>query len=501
MGDSKTKKSAKLTWVIIAIAFTAVIFILLNSVLSNARDCAEKYVQERYIGTARITAAELRNAFNAYIQEGERIREAMVGNDINPDDEKIVKYLDRIVSHSSFYKVLICQENGKAIDNEGMKRDALPYVQYYGSRDLSVPGCFFFENDLMGSGNTIVGRYPIEEKNCYVLFFFDINEASENLSVAGAEEHSFGVIFKKDGTILNKLNNYKDNGSKFLSGSSLLHPVQQGTSREEYNYFKAKLYGETGCAIESEVDGDKRTVCCTYLGIEDWYVGIGVRQYIIDDYIQADFKDVKSSVVKLGVVLAVFFALGVAFIIVNFTKSRERGRVLEDKADMDLLTELTNKAATERHIAEYMDDNTDGHGVLFIVDIDNFKKVNDTMGHAFGDTLLKTLGKQIRTEFRVTDIVGRTGGDEFMIFLKGINDDLIVEREANRLTRFFHDFKAGGDYVKYSATASIGAAVFPEDGKSFKDLYVSADQALYRAKKRGKNQLVFFNEEKYGKQS
>ena len=165
---------------------------------------------------------------------------------------------------------------------------------------------------------------------------------------------------------------------------------------------------------------------------------------------------------------------------------------------MDLLTELTNKAATERMIADYIDSNPNGHGVLFILDIDNFKKVNDTMGHAFGDTLLKTLGKEIRTEFRVTDIVGRTGGDEFMIFLKDINDDLIVEREANRITRFFHDFKAGGDYVKYSATASIGCAIYPNDGATFKDLYVSADQALYRAKKRGKNQLVFYDEDKYG---
>ena len=132
---------------------------------------------------------------------------------------------------------------------------------------------------------------------------------------------------------------------------------------------------------------------------------------------------------------------------------------------------------------------------MFILDIDNFKKINDTMGHAFGDTLLKTLGKEIKTEFRMTDIIGRTGGDEFMVFLKDVTDDLIIEREANRITRFFHDFKAGGEYVKYSASASIGAAIFPDDAKNFKDLYMAADQALYKAKKRGKNQLAFYNEE------
>ena len=105
------------------------------------------------------------------------------------------------------------------------------------------------------------------------------------------------------------------------------------------------------------------------------------------------------------------------------------------------------------------------------------------------------MSKEIRTDFRMTDIIGRTGGDEFMVFLKDVTDDLIVEREANRITKFFHDFKAGGDYVKYSASASIGAAIFPDDAKTFKDLYMAADQALYKAKKRGKNQLVFYHED------
>ena len=136
---------------------------------------------------------------------------------------------------------------------------------------------------------------------------------------------------------------------------------------------------------------------------------------------------------------------------------------------------------------------------MFILDIDNFKKVNDTMGHAFGDVLLKTLGKEIKSEFRVTDIVGRMGGDEFMIFLKDMKDDGIIEREAIRLTNFFQDFRAGEEYVKYSASASIGAAVYPDDAKNFKDMYLAADQALYRAKKRGKRQLAFYDETRHGR--
>ena len=314
------------------------------------------------------------------------------------------------------------------------------------------------------------------------------------------DDKAFALVFKKDGTILGVLDGCKDKDSQFLRADNFVWAVQEGCEkREEFNLFKSKFYACSTCYIKSTYKDDARTIAVSSIGANDWYVGIGVRQFEVDRMAQDDFKTVKSTVVKLSVVLALFTLFIIGTVIINSIRSVDKSRKLEDKADTDLLTELTNKAATERMIGEYITQNPSGRGLLFILDIDNFKKVNDTMGHAFGDTLLKTLGKEIRMEFRVTDIVGRTGGDEFMIFLKDLKDDLIVEREANRITRFFHDFKAGGDYVKYSATASIGAAIFPEDGTTFKDLYVSADQALYRAKKRGKNQLVFFNEDKYGK--
>ena len=93
----------------------------------------------------------------------------------------------------------------------------------------------------------------------------------------------------------------------------------------------------------------------------------------------------------------------------------------------------------------------------------------------------------------MTDIIGRTGGDEFTIFLKSLKDDSNTLSEAQKLIAFFKDFEAG-EYVKYSATASIGAAIFPADGKDFETLYKAADQALYKAKERGKNQLAFYDD-------
>ena len=130
-----------------------------------------------------------------------------------------------------------------------------------------------------------------------------------------------------------------------------------------------------------------------------------------------------------------------------------------------------------------------------MVDVDNFKKINDTLGHAFGDEVLRNLGIRLKSMFRVTDIIGRIGGDEFLVFLKDVRDDESIEHEGKKLEQFFHHFEVG-EYVKYSVTASIGGAVFPRDANTFEDLYKAADSAVYVSKKHGKNQLSFYHKDK-----
>ena len=166
----------------------------------------------------------------------------------------------------------------------------------------------------------------------------------------------------------------------------------------------------------------------------------------------------------------------------------------EEKADTDLLTGLYNKLATERKIKEYVAEHPDTPGMMVLLDLDNFKKINDTKGHAFGDEVLRTLGKRISPLFRSTDIVGRIGGDEFMVFLKNIDDVEDIMKQSRKIVKFFRDFQAG-DYVKYSATASIGVGLYPKEGATFEDLYVAADKALYKSKNNGKNQVAFLDDE------
>lgn len=488
------KKNNWLSYGVISIAFVAVITFLLIRFLTSGKTTATEEVNSKLINCAAVWAAQVHEEFLHVKEFSGMINDYVTENAKNFDSASFEAYLKRIVDNSDLSHILLCG-NEKVIYDESHNR-----YEGIGINDLlgcePVPGTFYPISTSridMKPGIALVVK-PQDYDGCIVLCM-ETDSMGSQLNVSGYEDVSFLILFKKDGTICSKFNQFCDVDSVYTDDmSNFLSTIQAGTTEDAFGLFKSKIYNGVGYAISPKVDGESRTIACGTVGVDDWYIGFGVRQYYANRLINNAFSNVKSIVIKLAIVLVLFAAFVGGAIAVGVSRTREHGRKLENIADTDILTDLFNKSATERKIQEYMDEKPDGRGVMFILDIDDFKKVNDTMGHAFGDVLLKTLGKEIKSEFRLTDIVGRTGGDEFIVFLKDVKDNLIVEREANRITKFFHDFKAGEDYVKMSATASIGAAIYPDDASNFKDLYVVADQALYRAKRQGKNRLVFFDD-------
>lgn len=256
---------------------------------------------------------------------------------------------------------------------------------------------------------------------------------------------------------------------------------------------RSQIKNEISGSLQVAVGAEERTLVYYPLSINDWALIIGINQDYVNERENGHWETTSTMLMQLLIIVVIFLGVMIAINMVSKRRNEEKDKMLREKADTDLLTGLNNKLATERKIKEYMEENPNSLGMLFVLDIDNFKKINDNHGHAFGDEVLRSLGNQIGSVFRVTDIIGRTGGDEFMIFLKFLKDDTNTLKEAEKLVRFFKDFTAG-EYVKYSATASIGAAVFPEHGADFDSLYKSADKALYKAKQRGKNQLAFYDD-------
>jgi len=489
MEDSKQTKNTVLSWALIGVAFVVIILFLLGKFITEGKESARTASQDKLIGHATSFADSVSSQVKLSEEYG-ALFAGMIKDGKGPDDKEIQYFANQIVEKTGISHILFCGKN--VVDETGKVTKDIDISMFTGTETTNT----IVNSDGNFCGEpAIVTCVPVGEGEQYIICVIHLEDMQRLFKDTNYEDVSFAVVANEKGLILGRFDRYKDADSMFLGEDNVFNLISQGvSSSEKYNVFKVKIYNKIGGAIETTYKGDARTVSVASIGVNDWNIVYGVRQSFVNKLIASSFASVKTTVIKLAIVIILFSVFIISTIVFNSLRFKEKGRVLEDKADTDLLTELNNKAATERKIQEYLSENPNSRAMMFILDIDNFKKINDTMGHAFGDTLLKTLGKEIKTEFRMTDIIGRTGGDEFMVFLKDVTDDLIVEREANRITRFFHDFKAGGDYVKYSASASIGAAIFPDDAKNFKDLYIAADQALYRAKKRGKNQLVFYNE-------
>ena len=165
---------------------------------------------------------------------------------------------------------------------------------------------------------------------------------------------------------------------------------------------------------------------------------------------------------------------------------------LIDKAERDPLTGLYNKTATKTLIQSFLrTDSRDTYDAFIIVDIDNFKDINDTLGHLFGDSVLTDLAQEMQDLFRANDVIGRIGGDEFIVFLRGMNHRSHIESKADDICKIFSLIYSDEDSgVKVSG--SLGIALFPKDGNTFDELYRKADIALYTSKRAGKSCFTFY---------
>lgn len=176
-------------------------------------------------------------------------------------------------------------------------------------------------------------------------------------------------------------------------------------------------------------------------------------------------------------------------------KVRDR-EMLKNKADRDLLTGLINRMTFQERCTEYLKTTEDKCAAVVILDIDNFKDVNDTCGHLMADSVLIDIANTLAESFRVTDYVARIGGDEMMVLIKDVPSDEFVKRKLKRIQDDISEC-AKRLQINCAVTCSVGCAMFPRDGTDFATLYRHSDEALYHVKIAGKNSLQLYNELDY----
>lgn len=179
--------------------------------------------------------------------------------------------------------------------------------------------------------------------------------------------------------------------------------------------------------------------------------------------------------------------------LVDVTEERQNEVFLKSQIGQDPLTKTYNRLAAVEKINAVLADKKPHGCAFYIIDLDNFKAVNDSLGHTMGDRALIEVADTIRRHVRPQDIVCRLGGDEFVVFLVDIPQRVIARNVEALIKKLTITYEAEGKCETFSA--SVGIALAPEHGTEFQTLYEKADKALYTVKNRGKKGYAVFEDD------
>ncbi len=226
---------------------------------------------------------------------------------------------------------------------------------------------------------------------------------------------------------------------------------------------------------------------------------------IEDQFITQSIATTRNNTILLLAVLSAFLATGITLIFVLLSRIRKMQKQLEHMALYDNLTGLPNRRYLLNQLEETVHRRKQKPFALYFIDLDNFKKVNDTAGHDAGDELLRHMGNYLSSTFAYStvfrpgsgsvNVAARVGGDEFILIVPGIDNAKDAEVFGNEIVAGYAVPEMQKYIDKYGVGLSVGAALFPEHTDSFHVLIKYADIAMYYAKRAGKNCFRVYSDE------
>ncbi|MBQ6553947.1 MAG: GGDEF domain-containing protein, partial [Firmicutes bacterium] len=307
-----------------------------------------------------------------------------------------------------------------------------------------------------------------------------LNSIIDTMNFAGT---STNVLLNKNGTIIAMT----DEGNTLPDNTTNLFDVVKEAKNADSDKNTTYTYRK-GMRTYSMV--------MTPIGAHDWYFATILPDSVVAAQTAAISRDVfteMAGVVILSVLL-LFFVLRV------MRENDIKKLYLMQKAERDALTGILNKGAFESYVENMAKTaSTEEMGLYYIIDLDNFKKVNDTFGHEMGDKVLREVSEKINEIFGSNDFVGRIGGDEFAAY------HIVTAEEKKDITAAAQKYGSAlcesirktyeMDNKQVNVSASIGISVYPKTGGDYGGLYRSADKALYHVKDRGKNNFEIYENE------
>lgn len=397
--------------------------------------------------------------------------------------EQMEDVLQSLSSTDTFGRTMLILPDGTGYTSDGVttqvKDRAYFTTTMSGKRALSNPISSSVDGD-----NKVVLAVPVRrngEVTAVLGGSYDVGALSNLLFADIYDGKGYSFIVTADGSVVSSGTTYADwSGRNFFDAYGKVK-YSKGSLEQMREDFQER----SGGSIIVDNQGVGSYLAYEPLDCNDW-----VLCYVVSE------EDAKASYVFIThyeLLLGLAFLAGVGALLLTMQRlnARDRRRLMQ-KAEEDPLTGLLNKESTARSITDWLnEERCKGFQVLLMVDLDHFKEINDTYGHATGDLVLKKAAQVLRGVFRETDIVGRVGGDEFMVFLKNVGNPEVVQRLMSTLNSRIRAVTVD-DLPEETLSCSIGAAFYPRHGKDFTLLYENADRALYEAKRAGRNGHAVF---------
>ena len=289
--------------------------------------------------------------------------------------------------------------------------------------------------------------------------------------------HGTLTLLRTDGTVLMRRPYHTDDIGRTLAGGHSFPPLVQS---DYGTYIDVAVLDHIERLYSFRRIGSYPLVVVVGLATEDIYAGWRKRAFAI------------------GIVTAILDVLTIMLSLMFSGQLRRRlamERQLQTLAWFDALTGLPNRAQLNKETLGNLADssrNSSQFAILFI-DLDRFKRVNDTQGHSAGDEVLSEIARRLRNCVRGEDVIGRLGGDEFLAVLQNCDVHTAAHIAGRILQALYRPITVNARYdTSITLTASIGVALYPHDGQDADTLLRNADMAMYKAKSTGRNQVHFY---------
>ena len=395
-----------------------------------------------------------------------------------------MKLLVSMAENTDFERTALIEADGTAHYDNGAEKNVAQrrYFQeaMQGKETLSDP----LESSIDQEMRVILGVPVYQNGNVIAVLggSYNVTALSRMLFNDVFDDSGYSLIINQNGEIIaydgdpayHKIT-YGDNFFKFYEHKKLL---SDDTLKKIRLDFKNEKDGTVRLQTASTSDA-AQYLSYTKLGMNGWMICYVIP--VADAQNSYDF--IKSDE---SILLGIFLILVLLLVLYIIRTNRKQNEELIRTAELDGLTGAYNKRATEAYINKILTQMPDEKGTFVILDVDKFKDVNDRYGHAAGDMVLHELAKTFFRHFRKDDIIGRIGGDEFVIYMRNTESKEIASARVKNLIENVRSLpfeEMNGNHV----TISVGIAFVPEAGNCYMDLYKNADTALYETKQNGRD--------------